>query len=100
MPWQTVSLLFFFVIVAHTSIDARAIQQDTVDQLGNGPENENEQLFATLANYQYRFEHSNNINALRWMFQQYINPEEVYCEICHLLLPVVSEISSCSRFHI
>ncbi|CAF2803422.1 unnamed protein product [Rotaria sp. Silwood2] len=89
MIWQTVSLLFFFIIVAHTTIDARAIQEDTVDQLVNGPANENEELFATLANYRYRFEHSNNIKALRWMFQQHNNEEDLYCKICHILLPVI-----------
>ena len=91
---DVLATLFFFIIVAHTTIDARAIQQNTVEQLVNGPTNENEELFATLTNYRYRFEHSNNIKAVRWMFQQHINAEEVLCEICHILVPIVSEISS------
>jgi hypothetical protein len=100
MTWQIVSLLFFFIIIARTTIDARAIQQDTIHQLVNDPITENEELFTTLTNYRHRFEYSNNIKALQWMFRQHSDPEEVYCKICHILLPVVSEISSLSHFHI
>jgi hypothetical protein len=100
MTWQTVSLLFFFIIIARTTIDARAIHQNTVHQLVNGPISENEEIIVTLTNYRHRFEHSNNIKALQWMFRQHSNPEEVYCKICHILLPVVSKISSFSHFHI
>jgi hypothetical protein len=101
MTWQTFFLLFFFfIIVVHTTIDARAIQQDTVDQLVKDPTNEYEEMFSTLANYRHRFEHSNNITALRWMFRQHINADEILCKMCHILLPIVSEISSFSHFRI
>lgn len=90
MAYQTIFLLFLFVIVARTTIDARAIQQDTVDPPANSPTNYNEELFSTLVNYRHRFEHSNNIRALQWMFQKYTDPPEVYCKICHILLPIVS----------
>ncbi|CAF1680569.1 unnamed protein product [Rotaria magnacalcarata] len=89
MICQIVYQLLLFIIIAHTVIDARAIQEDTVGQLVDGITNENEEMFATVINYRHRFEHSNNIKALRWMFQQHIDAEEVYCEICHILLPIL-----------
>jgi hypothetical protein len=98
MTWQTVSLLFYFIIVVHTKIDARAIQEDIIDQQMHGLTNEDEELFGTLANYRHRFEHSNNITAIRWMFRQHINADEILCKMCHILLPMASEISSFSHF--
>ncbi len=93
MSWQKVSLVFLIIIVGHTTIDGRAIKEDTFDQLVDDPTVENEEMLATLSSYRRRFEHSNNMKALRWMFQQRIDAENIYCEMCHILLPVVSEIS-------
>jgi hypothetical protein len=98
MACQTIYPLFLFIITTHTTIDGRAIQQDTVDLLVNDPTHDNEEMFSTLVNYRHRFEHSNNVKALRWMFQQYNDPPEVFCKICHILVPVVNSLSSFSYF--
>ena len=100
MACQRVFLFFVFVIVVHTTIDGRAIQQDTVDLLVDDSINGNEELFSTLTNYRHRFEHSNSIRALRWMFQQQFNPPEVLCKICHILVPMVNKLSSFLYFRI
>lgn len=101
MPKDIISVLlvFFFIIVAHKTIDARAIQHDTIDYQANDPAHETEELLATLTNYQYNFEHSNNIKAIRWMLQQDINAGQVSCKVCHILVPIVSHIASFSHIH-
>jgi hypothetical protein len=90
MNWQVVLLLFFF-IVTRATIDARAIRQDAFDQLVSSYTDDRKEVLAPLANDQYLLRDSNNIKAFRSMFQQHIDPEEVSCRICHILLPIVSE---------
>ena len=92
MTWLTVFLfVFFFFIVVNTTINARAVQQDAQDRLVDDLTIENEEMLITLANYRRRFEHSNNIKTLRYMFQQHSNADDVLCRMCHILLPIVSE---------
>ena len=98
MTWQTIFRLFFFVIVVVcATTDARAIEENTLDQLETDSITENEDALMTLNSYRHRFEHSKNIRTLRWMFQQHSNAGNVLCEMCDILLPIVSRLCSCSH---
>lgn len=93
MTWQTICRLCFFVIVVVcATTDARAIEENTLDQLEIEPSSENEDALKTLTNYRHRFEHSKNIRTLRWMFQQHNDADDVLCKMCDILLPIVSRI--------
>lgn len=91
MNCQQVFVLLFFLIVINTKIDGRAIEEDHFDQLINNPRSENEEIFSTLVNYRHRFEHSNSMKTLKWMFKQHTNGEEILCKLCHIILPVVNK---------
>ncbi|CAF1435418.1 unnamed protein product [Adineta ricciae] len=89
MKNEVTPLLFVFVVTFLT-IDGKAIQIDRhEEQSTNKLIQNNEEFLTTLINYRHRFEHSHNINALRWVFQQQNNPEELYCKMCHVLLPII-----------
>lgn len=98
MAWQSISFVFIATLVIHIyTTDARAIEQDiTIDEVVNESVVDDAQQMATLLDYRHRFEHSNNIKALKWMFNEQVNPKDVYCKVCHILLPVVSSfLESC-----
>lgn len=101
MTWLTVSVFVFFtIIVGNATINARAIQQNAPDQLVDDFTIENDEMLVTLANYRHRFEHSNSMKTLRWMFEQHNNADDILCKMCHILLPMVRATSSFLNFPI
>lgn len=84
MARSTIFLLFVFIIFAHTAVDARAIQQDTINELIIETPNENQDLF--------HYGQSDNVKALKSLFKQHNYTDQVYCKICHILVPIVYEI--------
>ena len=86
-------VLLVTLFSARTTIDARAIQQDTLGLVVNDLQSGDEELLGTLANYRHRFAHSPNIKALRWALKTKDDPIN-YCELCHLVVPVVSSLYS------
>ena len=87
MARSTLALVFLVVTLCihFRTIDARAIEHEIDDE----PVVEDAEHIATLLNYRHRFEHSSNIKALKWMFREQADPKDVYCKVCHILLPVV-----------
>ncbi|CAF1261330.1 unnamed protein product [Adineta ricciae] len=88
MALQRVALFVFFALAVCTTIDAGVIIEDPIDEVIDDVTSIDTKQFSTLINYRQRFEHSNNMKALKWMFQQYNDPPEIYCKMCHILLPI------------
>lgn len=88
--WLFVFAIYFIVVHAQ-SIDHTS-------------ENDDEQLFVTLANYRHRLDRSMNFKKLRWTASS-LNSTPI-CDACDLLVPQVVlfssmiscvEIDNCSR---
>lgn len=101
MTWLTASVFVLFIlIVGDTTINAKAIEQNVQYELVEDLTIENEEMLVALANYRHRFEHSNNMKKLQWMFEQHNSADDVLCKMCHILLPMVRVVSSSYHFHI
>jgi hypothetical protein len=93
MVYLTFVLLVAF-FTAHTATDAHPVKQYVVDRIVNDPKINDENHSVALANYRHRVEHSPNLKAFRFAIKVKYNAPE-YCEACDILVPVVSELSSC-----
>jgi hypothetical protein len=81
-------LLFIFFTIYLITVDTRSIHEDTINRLIKDPFDQNDQnLFTTLANYRHRFERSMNFKKLRWAIGSLNN--EAICDACDLLVPEV-----------
>jgi hypothetical protein len=88
MMYLTHILVFFFFITFST-VHAHSIQQDsTAEELLNNRINANKQVLAMITSYRHRFQHSPNFEALRWALSEKLTPP--YCEVCHVVVPLVS----------
>ena len=93
MTWQTNCLRVFLIFIAFAvdRTDTRAILQDNFDEyISADPTYGNVEMLHSVVNYRHLFEHSRHAHVFRWMYQQQKDDKNLYCNICHTILPAVS----------